>query len=201
MVEKKISSNLLLKKYLINDKRIEHSVSTALFMKRYARTFNIDPDKSYLCGLYHDLAKDMNDSDIIKFSSAFKERGIFEINYFDYKVKYPVLLHGVAACEILIIELGITDFDILKSIAHHTTGGVKLSDMAKFTFVADYAEPLRGFSEAAKLKKILIKEKSLNKAYFLSYYFQINHLLQKRRSICPESLDGYNEAVELIKTT
>ena len=192
--------NIILKKYLTNEKRISHSISTAIFMKNYAGFFNIDPEKAYYAGLYHDIAKDIEISEIIFLAKEFIKRDIFEIKYFDFKIKNPVLLHGVASAEILMREHNITDEEILISVCQHTTGGNNLPKLAQFTYLADYCEPLRKYSDSVKIRKFLTKEKKFYKAYYFSYNFIISHLLEKNRLICQESIDGYNEALNLYES-
>ncbi|HOJ63608.1 MAG TPA: bis(5'-nucleosyl)-tetraphosphatase (symmetrical) YqeK [Spirochaetota bacterium] len=193
--------NIILKKYLTNEKRISHSISTAMFMKKYAIFFDIDPEKAYFAGLYHDIAKEMPIEDVIKLAKNFKNRDIFEIKYFDFKVNNPVLLHGVAAAEILIKEYNITDREILISICQHTTGGVNLPRLAQWTYLADYCEPLRKYSDSMKIRKIITKEKNFYKAYYYSYNYILSHLLDKNKLICAEAIDGYNEALQLYENS
>src|SRR4030042_4344239 len=90
-----------LRKYLKNEDRISHCISTANFMKEYAQKYNIDKDDAYISGLLHDLAKDTTNSKILELSKSFIKRKIVEIKYFEYKKKHPGVLHGVAAAEIM----------------------------------------------------------------------------------------------------
>ena len=185
----------ILKKYLTNSKRIAHSVSTGLFMEQYAEVADVDPKQAYIAGTYHDLAKDLPLEEMVRLSQSMKKRDIYQIDYFDYKVQNPSLLHGVAASELLYTEYGVDDKAILTAIAHHTTGGAGLDNLAKWTFLADFIEPLRDFKEAIKIRKIITKEHNFPKALALAYSSLLQNLLDKHRNICPESLDGYNEAI------
>jgi predicted HD superfamily hydrolase involved in NAD metabolism len=193
---KKISSDIL-NKYLIDKKRIAHSISCADFMKEYSLNFNINEEKSFLAGLLHDLSKDKSFEDIKILAGNFVKRNIFEVKYLDFKLKHPFLLHGVAAAEIILNDFLIDDPEILKAVCSHTSGGENLSDLSKFTFIADFCEPKRNYKHAKIISKMIVKEKNLNKAYFYTYYFLISNLIEKHREICKESIDGYNEAIKL----
>ncbi|MCK4799252.1 MAG: bis(5'-nucleosyl)-tetraphosphatase (symmetrical) YqeK [Spirochaetes bacterium] len=187
-----------LKKYL-NKEKINHSISTAYFMKKHAKTFNINQEKAYIAGLLHDIAKQFSYDEIIKLSTSFKERNLDTINYFDFKKKHPILLHGAASSEIMITEFNIKDIDILEASNHHTTGGKNISRLSKYTFLCDYCEPFRTHRYSKKVYKILINEKNFEKAYFYTYVYLIKRLIKKHKIICHESIDGYNEALKLFK--
>ncbi|MBN2546199.1 MAG: bis(5'-nucleosyl)-tetraphosphatase (symmetrical) YqeK [Spirochaetes bacterium] len=183
-----------LKNYL-SEKRINHSVSTAKLMKKCSEVFKIDPEKAFISGLLHDVARELSDDEIIKLTKKFIKRKICKINYLKLKLNHPSLLHGAASAELMISKLKIKDEDILISACRHTLGGKNLSDLSKLTFISDYCEPLRNNPASRKVLKILVKERNLNKACFYTYHFLIEYLLKKNKIICPESIDGYNEVI------
>ncbi len=194
-------NNIVLKKYLKNEKTISHSISTAMFMKKYAGFFDIDTEKAYYAGLFHDIAKDLEIEKVIELAKNFIKREIFEIKYFDFKLKNPLLLHGVAAAEILVNDYNVKEIDILMAVSQHTIGGANLPKLAQFTYFADYCEPLRKYDDSLKIRKIVTKEKNFYKAYYFSYNYILNHLLSKNRLICPEAIDGYNEALQIYENS
>lgn len=193
MINKKLLLNYL------SNKRVKHSISTADFMKKHAASFGFDEEKSYLAGLLHDLAKELPEDEIIKLSESFVNRTLFELQYFNFKKQHPFLLHGVASAELMIRDLNINDIELLKASCHHTTGGINLSAFCKYTYLCDFCEPQRKHSSSKKIRKILIKEKNLDKAYLYTYIYVFKWLLKQKKVICPESIDGYNEAVGLIQ--
>jgi len=194
-------NNVILKKYLKNERRISHSISTAMFMKKYAEIFDIDQEKAYYVGLFHDIAKELEIENVVELSKNFIKREIFDIKYFNFKIKNPILLHGVAAAEILVKDHNITDFEILIAVSQHTTGGINLPKLAQFAYFADYCEPLRKYRDSLKVRKIVTKEKNFYKAYYFCYNYIISHLLSKNKLICPEAIDGYNEAVQIYENS
>lgn len=199
MMFKNIEPIKILKKYLKSKIRIDHSISTASFMKKYAKQFNINQDYAYYAGLFHDLAKEISDNKIIELTESFIERNIINIKYYDYKKKHPVLLHGVASAEIILNMYGIDNKEILEAICNHTCGGNDLSDLSIFTFISDFCEPLRKYPPSRKIYKIIVKEKKLYKAYLYTYIYLIKRLLIKKKIIVPDSIDGYNYALRLYK--
>ncbi len=189
-----VEAEKLLNSYLKNKKRIKHSISLANFMKDCSPKFGLDQDKAFLVGLVHDIGKELSDSDILSLSTSFKNRGIVEINYWDFKINFPFLLHGVASAEILIDKLDIIESDILKAIINHTTGGTDLDELSKLTFICDFCEPKRKYKEAKMVRDILAESNNLNRAYLATYKYILQDLLDRELKICPESIDGYNEA-------
>jgi hypothetical protein len=51
------------------------------------------------------------------------------------------------------------------------------------------------------VRNILIKKKKFDQAYYYSYYYLIEGLIERKMEICIESIDGYNEALGLINNT
>ena len=184
----------LTKKY-IKDKRLEHSISTANMMREHAAEFQIDPQKAYISGLVHDVARGLNERKMLKYALSFIERKIIKVKNLGFKLKHPMLLHGVASAEIIFIKFGITQKEILESACTHTLGGKKLSPLAQYTFMADYCEPLRNNATSKKIYRILIEQKKFQQAYFYTYYYMIQYLLKKKKTLSIESIRGYNEAL------
>ena len=186
-------------KYVKNKKRKKHCISTANFMKKYANYFGINEEKAYISGLVHDIGKELSDEKILELTLSFQKRDLIEIKFFDFKKRYPFLLHGVASAEIMISELDITDISLLSAAIFHTTGGTNLDKLSKFTFLADFCEPTRAFNEAKIVEKIITKKYDFEKAYFFTYQYILIDLAKRMVEICPDSIEGYNEALSLIK--
>ena len=186
-------------KYVKNKKRKKHCISTANFMKKYANYFGINEEKAYISGLVHDIGKELSDEKIIELTLSFQKRELIEIKFFDFKKRFPFLLHGVASAEIMIGELDITDISLLSAAIFHTTGGINLDKLSKFTFLSDFCEPTRAFNEAKIVERVITKKFNFDKAYFLTYQYILIDLAKRMVEICPDSIEGYNEALSLIK--
>jgi putative nucleotidyltransferase with HDIG domain len=185
----------VLDRYIKNKKRKQHSISTALFMEKYSGMFGLDTGMSYIAGLLHDIGKSFDERQIIDLSVSFEKRKIDRIAYFDFKMKHPFLLHGVASAETLLREKVISEKNLVLAIAHHTTGGVDIPLLAKYTFLSDFCEPMRDMKESGIVRKMLIKKNDFNRAYYLTYHYLIESLLKRNMEICLESIDGYNESL------
>ncbi len=185
---------IFIKEYL-SGSRLKHTISTAQFVKEHSHLFKIDPNKAYIASILHDIAKEVDRVEMVDLVKSFVSRNIIQITELDFKFKYPSLLHGPAAAEIAYKRLNITDIDILSAIVNHTTGGEGLSDLSKFLFVADFCEPQRKLKESKEVRTIIVNEKKLIKAYNRTYFYLINHLLNKNAEICMDSIRGFNESI------
>lgn len=184
-------------KNFTSKERLKHSISTANFMKKYAFLLNIDSEKAFIAGLLHDIAREQDQKTILELSESFIKRNIIKILDYEVKKEMPALLHGVASAELMITMLNIKDIEILESACFHTLGGEKLSKLAKYTFVADYCEPLRKNRASKKVLKLITKEKNFNKAYLATYQYMLIYVIKNKKIVFNETLSGYNEAIKL----
>ena len=191
----------ILRKYIKTDYRINHSLSTAKLMKKYAKEFGLNKKKAYIAGLLHDLAKELSIDEILKLSENFIKRQIIDIYHYDFKKNHGFLLHGVASAELLVRELNIMNKEILEAVCCHTYGGKSISKLSQFTFMADFCEPYRNYIPSKKVYKELIKNKNFYKAYYMSYLFLVKRLVKKRKTIILDTIEGYNEALILLKNS
>jgi nicotinate-nucleotide adenylyltransferase len=129
-------------KYLsrLSHKRADHCRRTADFSRSLAVRYSVDPDKAYLAGLCHDLAKEKKDMELLQLAILYKPEDIL-----DDERKLPLLLHGRAAAGMLIQEMNFTEDEILDSITWHITGNVGMTDLAKVIYCSDFLEPGRRF--------------------------------------------------------
>ncbi|MCG8569638.1 MAG: bis(5'-nucleosyl)-tetraphosphatase (symmetrical) YqeK [Spirochaetes bacterium] len=185
--------------YLKKKKRIRHCVSVAEHMQACALYFGVNQAKAYLVGMYHDIAKELNSEQLIEYSQKYLERKIEPIQNFPFKKYNTNLLHGPAGAEIIAQDFKIVDPDILIAIAHHTTGGLRLSNLAKLAFIMDFCEPLRKHTTSEEIYHVLINNKNLPLAYYLTYYYTLLDVIKRKKLICPESILGYNEALDSIQ--
>lgn len=188
-------------KYLLknmSEKRRKHSLSTAQFMIKHAHFFDLDGEETYISGLAHDLCKEFSNNQVLKLSKHFIKRNLFPIDYFDFKLNYPNLLHGVAAAEFIYTKIKIENVEILRAICTHTLGGANLPKLAKYLFICDGCEPTRKHEGAKKVRKIITVEHNLNKALFITNKLLLAKLMDKQIPICLETIEGYNDSLKIL---
>jgi predicted HD superfamily hydrolase involved in NAD metabolism len=148
-------------KQILDPYRFKHSLLVAQYAKDLAISNNLDPNKAYLAGLIHDVAKSFNDIKMVEYSQ-----------HNNKYTKYPNIktLHGIASSEYARKEFAITDPEILEGVAMHVIPDKNCSKFSKLIFFADKFEPSRTIPK----NFILYKELAINniEKAFDEYYEQ-----------------------------
>ena len=180
--EKKKLINYL--KTKIDDKRLKHSVNTAKEAVYLAKKYNSDPDKAYLAGLLHDVAKGLSGADL---ENTANQYGI-EID--EYEVVNPELIHGKIGAVMVNKQLGIEDKDILGAIRWHTTGHKNMTLLEKIIYLADIIEPGRKFLHVNIIKRLAYQDIDQAMVFALEHIFEF--VKSKGFSLHPESIEAYH---------
>jgi len=121
----------------LSTERFLHSRQTALQAVDLCRRFGLDPADGYLAGIAHDLAKEMDNKQMLK---IVKPAGM---DISDLEADKPNLLHGKAAAVLLRERFSIHNEDILEAVACHTSGSEDMGQLAKVIYIADKTEASR----------------------------------------------------------
>lgn len=135
-------------KNVSSEARYLHSVSTATTARELARQFGSDPQRAYIAGLLHDIARELSDFDLV---CEAKQHGIMISEVED---KLPMLLHGKIAAE-RVRFLGIVDEEVLSAIASHVTGKRGWTRLAQIVYLADKIEPLRDYPGVDAVRELV----------------------------------------------
>lgn len=114
----------------LSEKRFGHSVRVAEIAKKIAGKTDIDPEKMYIAGLLHDIAKEIGNTEILKLC----ERTGRYIPTIEKEDAHS--LHGLAGACIAYEEFDIRDEGMLMAIAFHS-GRVAMRTEEKILFLAD----------------------------------------------------------------
>lgn len=136
-------------KSMLSQDRFEHSVSTAEYGYELARRYGVDPDRAYLAGLLHDVAREMPPGSL--YLQARKQGIILRREERDC----PLLLHGKVAVVIVEKEFGIKDKGVLNAIASHVTGRRHWTKLEQIVYLADKVEPTRTYPGAGIVRELL----------------------------------------------
>lgn len=170
----------------LSPKRAKHCLNVSLLSQRLAKKHNVDPLKAKVAALAHDLAKNKTDKEQIDFF-----RGKDKPQYFDLICKNsPQLLHGFIAAHIARHELKIEDTDILKAIANHTLGDIKMSVLEKIIFISDAASYERDCRSAKKIRKLAME--NMEEAFMQTLRNKIEYVLSEGSWLCPKCIDVWN---------
>ncbi|MDR0857048.1 MAG: bis(5'-nucleosyl)-tetraphosphatase (symmetrical) YqeK [Mycoplasmataceae bacterium] len=120
-------------KNLVSAKRYNHSLRVADLAKAIAIANKINPEKAWLAGMYHDIAKE------------FEEWKILQLVGDNNTDHFPNIktMHGLAGAAYIRNNFKINDSNILRSIKDHVIPPKNISKMGKIVFIADKLEPGR----------------------------------------------------------
>lgn len=130
----------------LKEKRMNHSISVAKLCHDLALAHGIDPMKAYLCGIFHDIAREIPKADMV---SIAHDRGI-EVG--KEELAEPLLLHGELAAVVMTENYGIKDEEMLNAVRCHTVGREQMTVLDKILFLADKTEPLRSYEGVDELR-------------------------------------------------
>jgi len=133
----------------IDEERFSHSENTARYAYDIAQTHGVDPERAYLSGLLHDIARDLSPQEILRV--ALKE-GIIPRK--EERI-CPFLLHGKVGAQIVKREIGLLDEGVLNAISFHVTGRPNWTRLEQVLYLADKAEPERVYPGADRIRDLL----------------------------------------------
>ena len=164
--------------------RYEHSVRVMHNATVLAEHYGLDEKKAQLAGLIHDCGREISTADAPGRARA------MGLTISLLEQTQPVLLHARLGPIIAREKYKITDQEILRAIALHTTGGDNMTELDKVIFLTDYTEPERKQKGVEKVRELL--RKNLNQAMLEALRQNIEYLLERGRGIHPDCIDGWN---------
>jgi predicted HD superfamily hydrolase involved in NAD metabolism len=179
-----VSGILALLEERLRASRRNHCLAVAELARSMCGPAGIDPTRGYVAGLAHDLAREMNSTDLLRLAGRRRACSPLEL-------AQPVLVHGRAAAVLLNTELGLEDEEILMALEDHVTGRPAMGTLSRIVFVADFLEPGRKMiSPAFRLRagRLPLEEQVV---LVLEQVFA--WLRADKRPIAPASLQLYKE--------
>ncbi len=150
--------------------RYNHSMSVALFALSNMSGLNLDYDKVMIAAMLHDCGKERKETEeLIEYN---------KVHFAEIMSSYEenrAVEHAFTGMAIAAIDYKVTDMDIIKAIAYHTTGRAKMSELEKLIYVADKIETTRDYLNIEKLRAIYSTDKQAGFLALLRTGYQ--HLL------------------------
>lgn len=165
--------------------RYKHSKNVAKEAVRLAKKYGADPAKAEIAGLLHDITKE---ADGAEHMDVIQRAGI-ELT--ELESSSPKLWHAISGSAYVQVELDVTDKEIIDAIRYHTTGRANMTLLDKVIFVADFTSADRDYDGVDKMRKVA--DKNLDNAVLEGMAFTIADLAQRKVTIAPDTLAGYNE--------
>ncbi|MBQ3928602.1 MAG: bis(5'-nucleosyl)-tetraphosphatase (symmetrical) YqeK [Clostridia bacterium] len=165
--------------------RYKHSKNVAKEAIRLAKKYGADPEKAEIAGLLHDITKEAEPQehmDVIQRA---------EIELTEMEQSSPKLWHAISGSAYIQVELDVTDREIIDAVRYHTTGRANMTLLDKVIFVADFISADRDYDGVDKMRKVA--DKGLDAAVLEGMAFTIADLAQRKITIAPDTVAGYNE--------
>ncbi len=178
----------------LSPKRYEHCVRVMERSEELAKIHGIDVEKAKVCGLAHDIAKEMSPRENFEYVRKNKIR-IDNIERQNVK-----LLHGKIGADIVKKKFGFSD-DMQKAIAYHTTTHPKMDNLAKIVYIADKTEYGRVSANYQIEYERELANKDLDRALVFIIEESIAHLFEKGRLVHPKSIETRNAIISKISKT
>lgn len=174
-------------KVMLSKSRYEHTLSVAKKAIELGKRFGIDEETCEMAGLLHDCAKGNEKFYEEKYNDEFNELLSREENR---QYENPFLKHCLLGMIVAKEKYKVTDCEVLNAIKEHTTGSLYMTDLAKVLYLADKTEDNRDYDGVDEIRKVSMI--NMDKAMVLSLNNTIKYLIEKNRTIAPESIELRN---------
>ncbi len=165
----------------LSEKRFFHSVGVMNMAGELATIYGVDIEKAKLCGLAHDIAKEMSEDD----SLAYVEKNEIEADEIEQINKR--LLHGKIGADIAKKLFGFYE-QMQKAIIYHTTTDPEMDMLAKIIYVSDKIELGRKSDNYDIEYERELAKKDIDEAIIYIINSNIRQMIEKERIIHPKSL-------------
>lgn len=174
-------------------KRFAHTLAVAHTARRLAHIHHLSSAKAETAGLLHDCAKCMPLKDMQQIALDRRLTGDKSL------MASGALLHSVVGSFLAATEYGVTDPDILRAIACHTTGKPGMTPLDIAVYLADKIEPTR--TDYPQLSRVrALSSISLEQALLLSMEGTAKHVRKSDKSLHPTTLDTLTWLRALLQT-
>lgn len=173
-------------KYLsehLSYKRLKHIDGVRATAMHLAEKYGENREKAELAALFHDMYRNLSDSEIDFYIKK------FNLDEHRYKNNSNLIHSKVAACNMAEIY-GISDEDLINAVSFHTTGRAGMSKLEKIVFIADAIEPSREYPVVDLLRELA--EEDLDKACLTSLEETIKFLKKNGINIDKDTLEARN---------
>lgn len=170
---------------MMKSARFRHSKNVAKEAVRLAKKYGADPQKAELAGILHDATKETPEDEQMELIAR---AGIV---LSPLERSSQKLWHAISGSAFVMVELGITDKEIIDSIRYHTTGRAGMTLLDKVIFIADFTSAERDYEGVDKMRKVA--DKNLDEACLEGMSFTIADLAERKLTIATDTFEGYNE--------
>ncbi|MCI9016241.1 MAG: HD domain-containing protein [Clostridia bacterium] len=173
-------------KQILSKKRYIHTIGVVKRIEELAKIYNEDIQKAKLVAISHDIAKEMSKEQI----DEYIQKNNIKIDKIEEKEKG--LLHAKIGADICVKKYAFTK-EMEESILYHTTGNIKMNNLAKILYLADKTEENRTYAELQEA--IQISNENLDEGILYITGKTINKSIKDKKLIHPDTIDLINEII------
>jgi predicted HD superfamily hydrolase involved in NAD metabolism len=153
MTDRERSSIVALVAERVSPERFQHILRVEALAVQLAHFWNVPEDQALLAALLHDVTRDVPEPVLADMAANTDDPLAREMSLTPARV----VLHAPVAALVARRDFGVTDPDVLRAIALHTTGDPVMSPLAMIIFLADYCESGRRFPGVDDVRVLLHK--------------------------------------------
>ena len=176
---------------ILSDFRYEHSLMVADEAKKLAHHYNYDEEKAYVAGLVHDIAKDFDEEENLKWINKYNLSGDI------FLPEFKNIIHAEIGYFVVKEWYGF-DEEICNAVRYHTIGNVPMSFLEKIVFIAD--KIARKNTNPIIDKEKLLAYENIDKSIVYFLRNQKDRLENNGFRMYPTSLKLLEELEKKIKT-
>jgi len=167
--------------------RYKHTLGVVDTAKKLARRHGVKVESAATAALLHDYGKYVDKKHLLEYAKK------YGITVDEVVVDSPELLHGEVGAELVCVDLGVCDEDILNAIRYHTYGRRGMSKLEKIIYIADAIEPGRDYPGVDDLRKLANEDLDLALKKALSD--SIKFVIDKGHSLHYNTIKLWNDLV------
>jgi predicted HD superfamily hydrolase involved in NAD metabolism len=172
----------------LSEFRLLHSISVSETAMQIARAYGYDIARARIAGLVHDWDKNLSDEEL------FGRVEEFGIVLPEDSEDMGALLHALTGADSLRRRYPAMPEDIVQAVRRHTSGAVDMSELDIIVYVADMIEPLRTKGHLKTIRQ-QVGHVSLDELFAHAFALTMEHLIERRRFIHPDSIAVWNRYV------
>lgn len=173
--------------------RYIHTMGVAEEAVKLAKAYNEDEDKAYVAALFHDCAKELEDTKKLELCEE------YGINLDSILISQISLSHGFLGAELARRFFGIEDKELLDAIRYHTTGRKNMSKLEKIVYIADNIEPNRGNTKDLQELRV-IAYKDLDEAMIICLRKSLDMAIAKKAMFHPLGIEALDHILSTRAT-
>lgn len=173
-----------------HETRYRHSLNVADAAVKLAKIYGEDPVKAYVCGLLHDIEKNVSEEEQLKYMNL---GGKLPREVLENKK----LWHAPAGAAFVKEELGIVDEGMINAIKYHTTGRENMTMLEKIIYTADFISAERDYEGVEEIREQAWR--NIDEAIYSSAVFTLQKIISLGQRINYDTMAMYNEMIDRLK--